>query len=231
MLSRLLLVGFAVFAMTARVSTAGDDPKPSDPKKSDEAAAADSEAPLPEGWPGGTKPGVIEIKTYPAYRSAVARDDQSSMNNPTKLFWPLFIHIQREKIAMTAPVVMTYESKVIENPGEKGKVSMEFLYRTPDQGHAGGTDGPVKVEDRPGDTFVCIGVQGRVDEKAIVESVKKLHAWLEDHKSDWVAAGEPRRLGYHGPGTPMRRQLGEGHIPVKPATGQPEKASAPSPSK
>ncbi len=35
--------------------------------------AADADAPLAQGWPKGTEPGVIEVKNYPAYRSAVAR--------------------------------------------------------------------------------------------------------------------------------------------------------------
>ena len=222
MLFRLLLVMSVVMLAVIPIVRAGDDPK----TNGEGPAAADSEAPLPEGWPAATKPGVIEIKVYPAYRSAVARDDNSGMRSQSRLFWPLFMHIQREGIAMTAPVVMTYDSNVVEKPGEKGKVSMEFLYRQPDQGHAGDARGGVKVEDRPAETFVCVGIQGRVDETTMAESTAKLRSWLGEHKSQWVAAGDPRRLGYHGPGTPIRRQLGEVQIPVKPVGGDSGKVSS-----
>jgi hypothetical protein len=40
---------------------------------------ADSDSPLPEGWPDATVPGKIEVKDYPAYRSAVAKAKGASV--------------------------------------------------------------------------------------------------------------------------------------------------------
>lgn len=98
---------------------------------------------------------------------------------------------------------------------------MEFLYRRTDQGHVGPAEGSVEVEDRPASAYVCLGVQGRIDEARLAESVKGLRAWLNDHKTEWVEAGPPRQLGYHGPATPEARKLGEVQIPVKPVESSP----------
>ena len=171
--------------------------------EADGPKAADSDAHLPEEWPDATPPGRIEIKKYPAYRSTIARAKDGTSKNSSVLFFSLFNHIQRRGVAMTAPVVMTYERKVVEEPGVRGEVSMEFLYRRTDQGKAGQGVGAVKVEDFPASTFVCLGMQGRMDEDRLKEGVAKLHEWLRVHKDEWVEAGRPRRLGYHGPQTPV----------------------------
>lgn len=188
--------------------------------------AADSDAPLPQGWPGGTAPGQFEVKQYPAYRSAIARAKDATSGNSTVLFFSLFNHIQKRGVEMTAPVVMTYEPKVAEEAGARGEISMEFLYRSTDQGKAGPGVGSVKVEDFPASTFVCLGVQGRMDEPGLREGVAKLHEWLEMHKGEWVEAGPPRRLGYHGPMTPVARQLNEIQIPIRPAKQAPDAKAA-----
>lgn len=199
----------AALALTGAIARADDGPT----VKSDvEPAAADSDAPLPEGWPGSTRPGAIEVKSYPAYRSAVARGPAGSMKAQEQLFGPLFIHITRKQIAMTAPVIMTAEPR----PGGPAESSMEFLYRRLDQGEVGPGGGTVKVEDRPASKFVCLGIQGKMTEPRLDESVAKLRTWLDEHKAEWVADGPPRRLGYHGPSTPEARQLGEVQIPIKP---------------
>ena len=177
--------------------------------------AADADAPLPVGWPGGTEPGKVEIKSYPTYRSAVARGKGVSMGSDNMLFWPLFNHISRNNIAMTAPVVSTYTNEMAENPKALGNVSMEFLYQSTEQGSPGQGTGPVKVEDHPAGQFVCLGIQGGMNNEKMVEGVKTLKTWLEDHKAEWVEAGPPRRLGYHGPMTPTSQRLWEVQIPVK----------------
>lgn len=213
----LWVVGILLFP-SAALALGGDERGPVE-----KPAAADAEAPLPTGWPGATDPGVIEVKTYPAYRSAVARSKSATMKSQPKLFWPLFSHIQREGIAMTTPVVMTYQPEVVEHPGTKGEVSMEFLYRRPDQGAKKPVENQVAVEDKPSATFVCIGVQGVLDEARMTESLTRLRSWLDEHKREWVEAGPPRQLGYHGPGTPLPRQLNEVQIPVKRTGGEPTK--------
>lgn len=96
---------------------------------------------------------------------------------------------------------------------------MEFLYRRPDQGSAGPGVGSVKVEDFPASRFVCLGIQGALKDDVLRDGVAKLHQWLDQHKSQWIAMGPPRVLGYHGPMTPTSRQLHEVQIPLKPAHG------------
>jgi hypothetical protein len=181
----------------------------------DEPKAADGDAPLPVGWPSGTKPGVIEVKNYPAYRSAVARAKGATTRSDGVLFFSLFNHISRKDIAMTAPVVNTYDSAMIDDPRKQGDLSMEFLYQSPTQGQAGQGVGAVKVEDHPAATFVCRGVQGEMNPERLKIEMDEVKKWLTDHKGEWEQAGEPRRLGYHGPMTPVKKRLWEVQIPIR----------------
>ena len=178
---------------------------------------ADSDAPLAEGWPGGTEPGMIEVKNYPGYRSAVARGKGASIGADTVLFYPLFNHISKSDIAMTTPVVSTYSQDLVKEPKAKGDMSMEFVYRSPTMGQAGQGVGSVKVEDHPASAFVCLGVQGDLDAERMSKGVGALKSWLADRKGEWVEDGPPRRLGYHGPMTRRDERLWEVQIPVKPA--------------
>ena len=177
---------------------------------------ADSDSPLAEGWPPATEPGMIEVKTYPPYRSAVARASGASMGADNVLFWPLFNHISRKGVEMTTPVVNTYQADVLEGPKATGDMSMEFVYRTTTLGEAGDGVGAVKVEDHPGATYVCLGLQGGMSAKRLQDGVAELTRWLESRKADWEPAGPARRLGYHGPMTPVRQRLWEVQLPIKP---------------
>jgi len=190
----------------------GDDPPAVEPK------AADGDAPLPVGFPGATRPGTIEVKDYPAYRSAVARSKDISAGAGDTLFFSLFNHITRRDVAMTAPVINTYESpEMLLDATRRGGVSMEFLYERPDQGEAGPGVGIVRVEDHPAVKVVALGIQGGMSSAQMESGLKDLHAWLEAHADQWVASGSPRRLGYHGPMTPEARRLWEIQIPIAPA--------------
>lgn len=214
-------------------STQGDD-KPAPPKvptrleafviPSARVKPADSDAPMAEGWPGGTEPGLIEVKKYPAYRSAIVRAQGGSIGADNVLFFPLFRHISDSEIAMTTPVVSTYTPEMVERPKATGDMSMEFVYRSPTQGQTGRGVGNVKVEDHPAGTFVCLGVQGDLDAERMRKGVQALRAWLKDHKDDWVEDGPPRRLGYHGPMTPRDERLWEVQLPLKPASKKPAEA-------
>jgi hypothetical protein len=135
------------------------------------------------------------------------------------MFFTLFGHIQRNNIEMTAPVISTFKTpRMIETPGTRGEVTMEFLYRSSRQGKPG-ADGPsVEVVDHPARRFVCIGLQGGdVNDAQMRETVAALRKWLDQHHDEWVEDGPPRRLGYHGPMTPASRRLWEVQIPVKAA--------------
>ena len=194
-----------------------DEPKPAGSKV--EPKAADGDAPLPEGFPNATAPGKIELKRYPAYRSAVTRSNQATVSSGDLMFFTLFGHIQRNHVEMTAPVINTFKTpRMIETPGAKGEVTMEFLYRSPQQGKPG-PDGPaVEVLDHPARSFVCLGFQGgNLSDPQMREAVATLRKWLDEHQDEWVEDGPPRRLGYHGPMTPPAQRLWEVQIPVKAA--------------
>lgn len=216
MRSRLLLAG-AIALLGPTVGRAGDDPKPSAPPKATVAPKpADGDAPLAEGFPDATRPGAVEVKRYPAYRSAVAKIDRATTASGDLMFFSLFNHINRNKIEMTAPVINTYLTpRMIETPGAQGEATMEFVYRSPKEGKAGPDGVAVEVKDHPAQRFVCLGYQGAMSEAEMREGVAKLRAWLDEHKAEWVADGAPRRLGYHGPMTPAARRLWEVQIPVK----------------
>ncbi len=179
--------------------------------------AADSDAPLPEGWPAATEPRKIEVKAYPAYRSAVARAQNARLNADNALFFPLFLHISRKNVAMTAPVVNTYTPQMLEKPGAEGDMSMEFLYSSTKQGELGAGVGAVRIEDHPAATFACLGFVGAMNDDVMRDGVRDLRAWLDEHKSEWTADGPPRRLGYHGPMTPEAERRWEVQLPIKPA--------------
>ncbi len=70
-----LLLGLATVSALAYRAQAQDSKKNEGPggrTAQRPLRPADSDSPLPEGWPDATIPGRIEIKNYPAYRSAVA---------------------------------------------------------------------------------------------------------------------------------------------------------------
>jgi uncharacterized surface protein with fasciclin (FAS1) repeats len=180
---------------------------------------ADGDAPLAEGFPDATRPGAIEAKKYPAYRSAVARSSGAGVSSGDSLFFSLFNHIQRNQIEMTAPVINTYRTpRMIETPRATGEVTMEFVYRTPEEGKAG-PDGPaVEVIDHPARTFACLGFQGGdMSADQMRDALAAIRKWLDAHRQEWVEDGPPRRLGYHSPLTPADQRLWEVQIPVKAA--------------
>jgi hypothetical protein len=180
------------------------------------ARAADSDAPLPEGFPGATAPDQIEVKVYPAYRSAVAKGEGMTAASGDLLFWVLFNHIQKQDVAMTSPVINTYpDPAMMAEPGKRGEVTMEFLYRNQGVGETGRDTAVVEVVDHAPQAYVCLGLQGPMTPERLAEANRRLTAWLEAHGSEYRASGPPRRLGYHGPMTPVEQRLWEVQIPVK----------------
>jgi SOUL heme-binding protein len=211
-----LLVPFALLGV-ASASPRADDPKLAESKV--EPKPANGDAPLAEGFPSATEPGKIQVKKYPAYRSAVTKSNTATVSSGDLMFFTLFGHIQKNQIEMTAPVINTFKTpRMIETPGARGEVTMEFVYRSPKEGKSG-PDGPsIEVVDHPARSFVSIGFQGgNLSDDQMREAVATLRKWLDEHKGEWVEDGPPRRLGYHGPMTPSVQRLWEIQIPVKEA--------------
>ncbi len=174
-----------------------------------------NEAKRPEGWPKLTPVGEIQVKAYPTYRAAQIDAGQETAASDSGLFRPLFNHIKRNDIAMTAPVEMTYQG---DEP-----VSMAFVYRTTSQGTAGpdNADPRVKVQDVPGQQAASLGVRGRYTAERYATAVDKLNAWLEENKSQWKPIGQPRLLGYNSPFVPWFMRYSEVQVPVEPVNEQP----------
>lgn len=156
-----------------------------------------SESPTPEGFPPFTPVGVIEVKTYPTYRKAVGPS-----------FWPLFRHIQKQDIPMTAPVEMSRPA------GRNGDGGMAFLYQNTQVGQPGPIDG-VGVEDTPETVVASLGVRGRMNEATAEAARERLEAWLAS-QSEYkrVDAGDAsfRLFGYNSPMVPNRNKYWEAQM-------------------
>ncbi|MBM4010312.1 MAG: ABC transporter substrate-binding protein [Planctomycetes bacterium] len=175
-----------------------------------------SEAKLPAGFPAPGPVGEVLTKTYPAHRLARVRSGGGGDGS----FMKLFRHIERNEIAMTAPVEM--EMAVADGAGTAaGTVSMAFLYGSPDTGTPGPdpADPNVVVEDVPETTVVSLGVRGSYREDRFTEFTGKLEAWLAGHP-EWVAAGPPRTLAYNSPFVPGMLKYAEVQIPIAPAPAE-----------
>ncbi|MHC4985002.1 MAG: heme-binding protein [Planctomycetota bacterium] len=171
-----------------------------------------SESPLPDGWPEPSLPGLIRIKRYPVSRAAWVeqRDGQNGQ------FRILFRHIQRQQIAMTAPVIMGYDRATADDPeAMTGSESMAFLYRSEDQNEAG-QFGPVTVRDDPPLTMVSVGVQGGYTTDNFRRAAAQLTDWLAE-RPQWQVAGPPRVLAYNSPFVIGPLKYAEVQIPVDPA--------------
>ena len=191
------------------------------------------EAGLPKGFPS---PGPVEqiiVKEYPAYRLARVRSGpQGVPGGPNAMFSPLFQHIKRNEIAMTAPVEIGYSARpVLPDLAERrGADSMAFLYGEPTWGQAGTdeADPRVIVEDVPAMKVVSIGVRGDYTDARFAKTIARLNAWIEAKGSEVRVVGPPRYLGYNSPFVPaflrygeVQLPIGESPSPVKPPSSRP----------
>lgn len=156
------------------------------------------EAPLPEGFPGPGPIGRVIEKTYPAYRSASAEGGRAA-------FWSLFRHIQKNEVAMTAPVEMTLGSGMQME-------RMAFLYERPAQGRAG-EEGVVRVADLPAVRVVSIALRGRDNEASMATARALVEEYLKTAKLQ--TNGLWRVMGYNSPMVSDARRVWELQVPVK----------------
>lgn len=191
------------------------------------------EADLPKGFPAPSAVGKIVVKEYPAYR--LARTTAGKAGGPNAMFNPLFNHIKRNDIPMTAPVEMEYSATAADG-GEKDTArpraeSMAFLYGEPTWGRPGADagDARVVVEDVAPMTVVSLAVRGDYNERNFAAGLRKLKAWLETGGGEYRVVGAPRYLAYNSPFVPGFLKLGEIQLPVEkihPATTRPADADA-----
>lgn len=171
-------------------------------------------APLPEGFPPPTADGAIEVKQYPEYRAATVQTTGSLASASSQGFSPLYQHISRNDISMTAPVETRYPSATLDDqaPGQ-GEAAVSFLYRSLDivpQEVAP----DIQVEDIPPMTVVSIGTRGAYSYATYLDSIHRLQAWLTEHPN-YTVVGPPRRFFYDGPFLPDALKRSDVQIPVQ----------------
>ena len=166
-------------------------------------------APLPAGFPKPGPVGEIILKQYPASRIAMVVRDQKHQGSGG-LFMPLFHHIETQHIAMSSPVIMTYQDSAKD---KAVMASMAFVYPSEATGQLD-SHGVVKVVNVPAQMVVSIGVRGGYNASRFLKASGKLYLWLAEHKSQFSAAGPARYLAYNSPFVPPPFQFGEVQIPV-----------------
>jgi len=175
---------------------------------------------LPEGYPRPTPPGAMEIKRYPEVRRAEVSGSEGLGWSGSRGFWPLFRHISRRDIAMTAPVEMEFAGAA-GDANEAREWRMAFLYERADLGPTGTdpSDARVEVRDMPPVTVLTIGVRGRRGLYPAEHELEKLLRWL-DARPDWEPAGPVRVLGYNGPNFRADDRWWEVQLPIRPSTSK-----------
>jgi hypothetical protein len=192
------------------------------------------ESPLPDGYPEPTPFGAIDIKNYPSVRRAELTSKDDSGEGMVTGFFPLFNHIKKRDIAMTAPVEMDYQGLYSDfmkgEPGQEGATTMSFLYRSAKLGPVG-ADGKIVVRDAAPVTVLSIGAKGAFDAAMEFDA---LRSWLKA-QDEWEVAGDPRMFVYNGPFIDPEWRWSEVQVPIrrrgeaaKDATATAE-ASAPAP--
>jgi len=179
-----------------------------------------SEAKLPEGFPAPGPVNEVIVKTYPAHRLARVRAEGGGNG----MFMKLFRHIERNEIAMTAPVEMSWQPAAPDHAGTpapavgKEPAAMAFMYAKPSIGAAGADpeDPRVIVEDIPEIKVVSIGLRGGYDKATFDRGAKLLEAWLTTHP-EWRSAGGLRALAYNSPFVPGFAKYSEVQLPIEAA--------------
>jgi hypothetical protein len=177
------------------------------------AWVAPPSADLPKGFPAPGPVGQVMLKDYPAYRAAMTSAPAGSGGGRSSLFYPLFNHIQRNHIPMSAPVEMEFTAATTEPAYAPEPTSMAFIYGDPAMGKLG-PDGPVTVVDVPAMKVVSVGVQGSYTVKRFATATERLKTWLAAHNPELKTCGEPRYLGYNSPFVLPFMRYGEVQIPV-----------------
>lgn len=173
------------------------------------------DTPLPEGYPGPTPPGAIEIKTYPPVRLAEVERSSPVDRTMNGAFWPLFNHIKKHNIEMTSPVEMNYRG--MTSGGAPESWSMAFLYRTAALNEPG-REGEVIVRDQAGVTVLAVGLRGNYSMRVVERGMETLETWLGENP-DWEACGDWRSLYYNGPMLFSWRKWAEVQIPIRRRAG------------
>lgn len=179
------------------------------------------DTPLPVGYPGPTPPGAIDLKYYPSVRRAEYAGKGLTGAGPNSGFWPLFMHIKKRDIEMTAPVEMDYkpaaDKPTPESSWQSADWKMSFLYREKDLGPTGEL-GKIQVVDTQPMTYLSVGLIGTTRGPTIAKGLDMLRQFI-DANPQYKVVGDPRGLFYNGPDVRADRQWAEIQLPVEIVTG------------
>lgn len=171
-------------------------------------------APLPEGFPKPTADGEINVKQYPAYRSATVQVEGDLGSASSRGFSPLFRHISDNDISMTAPVEAQYPVATLQaNAASQGNAAISFLYQDINVVPKA-VDRDVQIEDTPPMTVVSFGVRGGYDYDIYTTGIERLQSWLAAHP-EYSVVGSPRRFFYDGPFIPDALKRSDIQIPIQ----------------
>jgi hypothetical protein len=207
MLRRRIVTAALGVLVAARVGPArAADPPEADPGK----PMMIREAALPAGFPAAGPVATVILKEYPAHRLARTR---GGADGDGRMFMKLFRHIERNDIAMTAPVTMDWSTAAQGGGGTPE--TMAFLYAKPDLGTAGPDpeDPAVVVEDIPAITVASVGLRGDYGAATFRKGRDQVEQWLREHP-EWTAVGPPRMLAYNSPFVPWFLKFAEVQLPV-----------------
>lgn len=171
------------------------------------------DTPQPVGYPPPTPAGAIDLKTYPGVRLAEVSSSEHPDRGMDRTFWPLFNHIKKHDIAMTAPVEVNYQ-EMSDQSRTPSSWSMAFLYRSADLNQTG-EEGNVTVRDSAPVTVVAIGLKGQYTMSRVQKGMESIEAWLGENPQ-WKAAGDWRSLYYNGPMLFSWNKWAEVQLPIEP---------------
>lgn len=163
------------------------------------------ESPTPDGFPPFTPVNQIVLLAYPSYRMASVPNQDGSSSG----FWTLFQHINRNDIAMTAPVQMDYAASPTSPSGSQ----MSFLYSSMELGKTG-AQGRVQVKDVAPSLCLSIGVRGEPSRATRELLHQQLQAELEKYPG-LQSNGDLRVMGWNSPFVPRSARYFEVQIPVR----------------
>ncbi len=209
------------FAMTERVHAASaevDDQANAAGQSADSKGKAGNppgyieEGPLPEGFPPPGEVGKVIEKIYPLCRTYSAEGNNAFMR--------CFAYLSKQKHEMTAPVIMDYQRRVdsadAKPPTDSNVMDvarMHFVLADlsldkPKQ------EGPVVVADMAQMRVLSIACQGEMTPRELEAATRKLDTEIA-MRSDVVAVGPQRVLGYNSPMVPRDKQYWEVQVPIE----------------
>jgi len=152
-----------------------------------------------------TAVGDVEVKAIPTVTVLETGMAEPYYGGENRLFMKLFDYIQKNDLSMTVPV----EADMA--PGR-----MRFFRGPKQQAQDAPSTETVEVYERDGYQVVSAGLRGAYNQDTYARGLERVRAWLREHP-EWVPAGAPYAVYWHGPWMPGLLKRSEVHQAVEPA--------------